>query len=94
VYRDRDGWLWLDPGNGELSCLDRPLLHRIRDKWPTTPLPGVEDEFGPLDELTGSGITTEALDLLQHIAVVVNDVAAVDRVNELHARFLKEKRES
>lgn len=52
VYRDKDDDLWLDPGDGELLALDGQVLRVLRGKWPTRPLADIEEEFGPLRELT------------------------------------------
>jgi hypothetical protein len=51
VFRDKQGDLWLDPGNGELLALDEPVCRRLREKWPQRVYEDIEQEFGRLVEL-------------------------------------------
>lgn len=52
VFRDKDGYLWLDPGNGEVLALDSQICRALQEKWPTITMKDAESQYGKLNELS------------------------------------------
>jgi ligand-binding sensor domain-containing protein len=71
AWRDKDGDLWVETDQGQVSCLDRQMLDRIRDRIGSGPLADViEAGYGPLEELLtaaelqAGGVLTDRPDVL------------------------------
>jgi hypothetical protein len=52
VFRDKDGDLWAECGDGQLVDLDHKVLHRIAEKFGQHERAEIEINYGPLAELT------------------------------------------
>jgi hypothetical protein len=55
VFRDKDGDLWAQTGEGPLVCLDSSVLRRVADKFGSHDSAEIEINYGPLAELVPKG---------------------------------------